>query len=67
MSGYDYDFGILGGGAAELTAAAGSTQFSAKTLLIFLILFATHNFLHYCCSNLAYPGNISIGNNQKNG
>jgi len=45
MSGYDYDFGALGGGAAELTAAAGSTQFNVKTLLIFLILFATHSFL----------------------
>jgi hypothetical protein len=65
MSGYDYDFGTLGGGAAELIAAAGNAQFSAKTLLIFLILFATHNFLYYCCSNLACPGYISIGNSQK--
>ncbi|HKK01494.1 MAG TPA: FAD-dependent oxidoreductase, partial [Desulfuromonadales bacterium] len=31
---YDYDLGILGGGAAGLTAAAGSAQFGARTLLI---------------------------------
>jgi len=31
---YDYDLGIIGGGAAGLTAAAGAAQFGAKTLLI---------------------------------
>lgn len=31
---YDYDIGILGGGAAGLTVAAGSAQLGAKTLLI---------------------------------
>jgi pyruvate/2-oxoglutarate dehydrogenase complex dihydrolipoamide dehydrogenase (E3) component len=31
---YDYDLGIIGGGAAGLTAAAGGAQFGAKTLLI---------------------------------
>jgi pyruvate/2-oxoglutarate dehydrogenase complex dihydrolipoamide dehydrogenase (E3) component len=34
MSNYDYDLGIIGGGAAGLTAAAGSARFGAKTLLI---------------------------------
>jgi pyruvate/2-oxoglutarate dehydrogenase complex dihydrolipoamide dehydrogenase (E3) component len=31
---FDYDLGILGGGAAGLTAAAGAARFGAKTLLI---------------------------------
>ena len=31
---YDYDVGILGGGAAGLTTAAGAAQLGAKTLLI---------------------------------
>jgi pyruvate/2-oxoglutarate dehydrogenase complex dihydrolipoamide dehydrogenase (E3) component len=34
MSTYDYDLGIIGGGAAGLTAAAGGAQFGAKTILI---------------------------------
>lgn len=34
MAQYDYDLGILGGGAAGLTAAAGAAQFGAKTILI---------------------------------
>src|SRR5512133_2667621 len=34
MSKYEYDLGILGGGAAGLTAAAGAAQFGAKTILI---------------------------------
>ena len=34
MAHYDYDLGIIGGGAAGLTAAAGGAQFGAKTLLI---------------------------------
>ncbi|MRR38127.1 FAD-dependent oxidoreductase, partial [bacterium] len=32
--GFDYDLGILGGGAAGLTAAAGAAQFGARTILI---------------------------------
>ena len=31
---YDYDMGIIGGGAAGLTVASGSAQLGAKTLLI---------------------------------
>src|SRR5512138_233156 len=34
MAVYDYDLGIIGGGAAGLTAAAGGAQFGAKTILI---------------------------------
>lgn len=34
MAAFDYDLGILGGGAAGLTAAAGSAQFGAKTVLV---------------------------------
>ena len=34
MATYDYDLGILGGGAAGLTAAAGAAQFGAKTIII---------------------------------
>ena len=34
MQNYEYDLGIIGGGAAGLTAAAGGAQFGAKTLLI---------------------------------
>jgi pyruvate/2-oxoglutarate dehydrogenase complex dihydrolipoamide dehydrogenase (E3) component len=34
MPTYDYDLGIIGGGAAGLTAAAGGAQFGAKTILI---------------------------------
>jgi thioredoxin reductase len=36
MAAYDYDLGVLGGGAAGLTAAAGAAQFGAKKLLRFL-------------------------------
>ncbi|MEN6622404.1 MAG: FAD-dependent oxidoreductase [Smithella sp.] len=34
MPKYDFDLGIIGGGAAGLTAAAGGAQFGAKTVLI---------------------------------
>jgi pyruvate/2-oxoglutarate dehydrogenase complex dihydrolipoamide dehydrogenase (E3) component len=34
MAKFSYDIGILGGGAAGLTVAAGAAQFGAKTLLI---------------------------------
>lgn len=34
MPDYDFDIGILGGGSAGLTIAAGASQFGAKTLLI---------------------------------
>jgi pyruvate/2-oxoglutarate dehydrogenase complex dihydrolipoamide dehydrogenase (E3) component len=34
MSSYDFDIGIIGGGAAGLTVAAGASQLGARTLLI---------------------------------
>ena len=34
MANYDYDIGIIGGGAAGLTVASGASQLGAKTLLI---------------------------------
>lgn len=34
MTDYDYDIGIIGGGAAGLTVASGAAQLGAKTLLI---------------------------------
>jgi pyruvate/2-oxoglutarate dehydrogenase complex dihydrolipoamide dehydrogenase (E3) component len=34
MPGYDFDIGILGGGSAGLTVAAGAAQLGAKTLLV---------------------------------
>ncbi len=34
MAGYDFDIGILGGGAAGLTVASGAAQLGAKTLLV---------------------------------
>jgi pyruvate/2-oxoglutarate dehydrogenase complex dihydrolipoamide dehydrogenase (E3) component len=34
MASFDYDLGIIGGGAAGLTAAAGGARFDAKTILI---------------------------------
>lgn len=34
MSKYDYDLGVIGGGAAGLTAAAGAAKAGAKTILI---------------------------------
>jgi pyruvate/2-oxoglutarate dehydrogenase complex dihydrolipoamide dehydrogenase (E3) component len=34
MASFDYDIGILGGGAAGLTVAAGAAQIGAKTLLV---------------------------------
>ena len=34
MPKYDFDIGIIGGGAAGLTVASGASQFGAKALLI---------------------------------
>ncbi|MGA1841547.1 MAG: dihydrolipoyl dehydrogenase family protein [bacterium] len=34
MINFDYDLGVIGGGAAGLTTAAGAAQFGAKTILI---------------------------------
>ena len=34
MADYDFDIGVIGGGAAGLTVTAGATQLGAKTLLV---------------------------------
>ncbi len=49
MSQYDYDIGILGGGSAGLTIAAGAAQFGAKTLLIDKEDKLGGDCLHYGC------------------
>jgi len=49
MAAYDYDLGILGGGAAGLTAAAGSAQFGAKTILVEKAKVLGGDCLHFGC------------------
>ena len=49
MDRYDYDLGIIGGGAAGLTAAAGAAQFGAKTVLIEKSGALGGDCLHYGC------------------
>jgi heterodisulfide reductase subunit A-like polyferredoxin len=34
MAAYDFDIGVIGGGAAGLTVTAGAAQAGAKTLLV---------------------------------
>lgn len=45
----DFDIGILGGGAAGLTVAAGASQFGARTLLIEKEKALGGDCLHYGC------------------
>src|SRR5664279_4765770 len=49
MSLQDYDIGIIGGGSAGLTIAAGAAQFGAKTLLIDKDDKLGGDCLHYGC------------------
>ncbi|MGD9124963.1 MAG: FAD-dependent oxidoreductase [Desulfarculaceae bacterium] len=49
MAGYDYDLGIIGGGAAGLTVASGAAQLGAKTLLIEKEPHLGGDCLHYGC------------------
>ncbi|UCH45671.1 MAG: FAD-dependent oxidoreductase [Nitrospiraceae bacterium] len=49
MPTYDFDIGILGGGAAGLTVASGASQFGAKTLLIEKEKALGGDCLHYGC------------------
>ena len=46
---YDYDLGIIGGGAAGLTAASGAARLGAKTLLIEKEGKLGGDCLHYGC------------------
>ena len=49
MADYDYDVGILGGGAAGLTVAAGAARFGAKALLVEKAPKLGGDCLHYGC------------------
>ena len=49
MTIYDYDIGVIGGGAAGLTVASGSAQLGAKTLLIEQEQQLGGDCLHYGC------------------
>ncbi|MCK5680992.1 FAD-dependent oxidoreductase [bacterium] len=49
MANYDYDIGIIGGGAAGLTVASGAAQLGAKTLLIEKEETLGGDCLHYGC------------------
>jgi len=46
---YDYDIGIIGGGAAGLTVASGATQLGAKTLVVEKEEALGGDCLHYGC------------------
>jgi len=49
MTSYDYDIGIIGGGAAGLTVASGAAQLGAKTLLVEKEKALGGDCLHYGC------------------
>lgn len=49
MPEYDYDIGIIGGGAAGLTVASGAAQLGAKTVLIEKESSLGGDCLHYGC------------------
>lgn len=49
MADYDFDIGIIGGGAAGLTVAAGAAQLGAKTLLVERENKLGGDCLHYGC------------------
>lgn len=49
MADYDYDIGIIGGGAAGLTVASGAAQLGAKTLLVEKEPALGGDCLHYGC------------------
>ena len=49
MAKYDFDLGVLGGGAAGLTITAGAAQLGAKTLLVEKEPALGGDCLHYGC------------------
>jgi len=49
MTDYNYDIGVLGGGAAGLTVASGAAQLGAKTILIEKEKTLGGDCLHYGC------------------
>ena len=49
MASFDFDIGIIGGGAAGLTVASGAAQLGARTLLIEKEKALGGDCLHYGC------------------
>ncbi len=49
MAAYDYDIGIIGGGAAGLTVASGAAQLGAKTVLVEQDQLLGGDCLHFGC------------------
>ena len=49
MKNYDFDIGVIGGGAAGLTVSAGAAQLGAKTLLVEKEKELGGDCLHYGC------------------
>nr|MBC8392267.1 FAD-dependent oxidoreductase [Deltaproteobacteria bacterium] len=49
MTAYDFDIGIIGGGAAGLTVASGAAQLGAKTLLVEKENALGGDWLHFGC------------------
>ena len=49
MADYDFDIGVIGGGAAGLTVTAGATQLGAKTLLVEKETELGGDCLHFGC------------------
>jgi pyruvate/2-oxoglutarate dehydrogenase complex dihydrolipoamide dehydrogenase (E3) component len=49
MAAYDFDIGVIGGGAAGLTVTAGASQLGAKTLLVEKESELGGDCLHYGC------------------
>ena len=49
MAKFDFDLGVIGGGAAGLTIAAGAARLGAKTLLVEREDFLGGDCLHYGC------------------
>jgi len=49
MANYDYDIGVIGGGAAGLTITSGAAQLGAKTLLVEKEPVLGGDCLHYGC------------------
>lgn len=49
MADYDFDIGVLGGGAGGLTVAAGAAQFGARTVVIEKTPKLGGDCLHYGC------------------
>jgi pyruvate/2-oxoglutarate dehydrogenase complex dihydrolipoamide dehydrogenase (E3) component len=49
MSTYDYDIGVIGGGAAGLTVSSGAAQLGAKTLLVEKEPILGGDCLHFGC------------------